>query len=239
MANAIAIVGDSGSGKSTSIGQIPELGIQGLDPSETFLINVKGKPLPMRGWKSKYKPIDLTSPPTEGNYLATTDSELIIKTLRFINTNRKDIKNVVLDDFIYIMSEAFMAKALQSGFDKFNVLGKNAYDVMNTGINMRADINFILMTHDDEDSGKAKIKFLGKLLEDKVNPIGMFTVVLFTTSLTSPQGVTSYHFITNKHVDNRGILVPAKSPVGMFEEKLIPNDMGKVIDIVQKYYVGE
>ena len=116
MANAIAIVGDSGSGKSTSIGQIPELGIQGLDPSETFLINVKGKPLPMRGWKSKYKTIDLTSPPTEGNYLATTDSELIIKTLRFINTNRKDIKNVVLDDFIYIMSEAFMAKALQSGW---------------------------------------------------------------------------------------------------------------------------
>ena len=42
MANAISVVGDSGSGKSTSIGQFPELGIQGLDPKETFIINVKG-----------------------------------------------------------------------------------------------------------------------------------------------------------------------------------------------------
>lgn len=236
MANAIAVVGDSGSGKSTSIGQIPELGIIGLDPKETFLINVMGKPLPMRGWRSKYVEIDLSKPPTEGNYLATTDSALIVKTLKYINENRRDIKNVVLDDFIYIMSSSFMAKALQAGFDKFNALGKSAYDVINTGITMRNGLNFIMLTHDDEDNGKAKIKFLGKLLEDKVNPAGMFTIVLFTTSVTSPQGVTSYHFITNKHMDNRGVLIPAKSPVGMFEEKLIPNDMGVVIETVEKYY---
>ena len=37
MANAIAIIGNSGSGKSTSMGQIPELGIKGLNPKETFI----------------------------------------------------------------------------------------------------------------------------------------------------------------------------------------------------------
>lgn len=239
MANAIAIVGDSGSGKSTSIGQIPELGIRGLDPEKTFIINVKGKPLPMKGWKSKYKPIDLTKPPKEGNYLATVDSTLIIKTIAYINAERPDITNVVLDDFIYIMSDSFMSKALQSGFDKFNVLGKNAYDVINSGINMSEDKNFILMTHDDEENGKAKMKFLGRLLEDKVNPIGMFTVVLFATTITTPQNGTSYHFITNKHMDNRGILIPAKSPIGMFKDKLIPNDMGYIIEQVDNYYKGE
>lgn len=98
MANAIAIVGDSGSGKSTSLGESVELGIKGLDPSKTFIINVKGKQLPMRGWKSKYKTIDITKPPTLGNYLATTDTALIIKTLQFIGANRPDIENVVLDD---------------------------------------------------------------------------------------------------------------------------------------------
>lgn len=239
MANAIAVVGDSGSGKSTSIGQIPELGIIGLNPTETFIINVKGKPLPMKGWKTKYKPVPVDGPPSEGNYLASVDAALIIKTLQYINVNRPDIKNVVLDDFIYIMSDSFMQKALQGGYDKFNVLAKNAYDVINNGINMRDEISFILMTHDDEDNGKAKMKFLGKMLEDKVNPIGMFTTVLFTTHKTSLQGVTSYYFITNKHVDERGILIPAKSPIGMFEEKLIPNDMGYVLQQVKKYNNAE
>lgn len=237
MANAIAVVGDSGSGKSTSIGQFPELGIIGLDPKETFIINVKGKPLPMRGWKSKYVHIDVTKAPTEGNYLSTTDSALIIKTFQFISNNRPDIKNVVLDDSQYIMAEEFMANALKAGYDKFNRMAKNMYDVINVGINMREDINFILLTHEDEEDGKKKIKTLGKMLDDKVNLAGLFTVVLFTTTRTSLQG-TTYHFLTNKALDDRGIHVTAKSPVGMFEEKIIPNDMGAVLLLIDEYNKG-
>lgn len=74
------------------------------------------------------------------------------------------------------------------------------------------------------------------MLDDKVNPIGLFTTVLFTTSKTALSGETTYHFITNKTVDLRGILIPAKSPLGMFEEKLIPNDMGLVLQKLQDYY---
>lgn len=170
MANAIAAVGDSGSGKSTSIGQIEELGIKGLDPKETFIINVKGKPLPMRGWKNKYKPIDVTKPPTEGNYLSSTDSNLIIKTLQFISANRQDIKNVVLDDAQYVMSEEFMLNALKAGYDKFNRMAKNMYDIINTGINMRDDLNFIVLTHDDEEDGKTKMKTLGEYFA-QIKPI--------------------------------------------------------------------
>lgn len=234
MANAIAVVGDSGSGKSTSVGQHVELGIKGLDPNETFVINVKGKPLPMRGWKTKYVPIDVSAPPTKGNYLATTDTSLIIRTLQFINTSRPDIKNVVLDDSQYIMSEEFMANALKSGYDKFNKMAKNMYDIINTGLNMRDDVNFIMLTHDDEEEGKTKIKTLGKMLDDKVNLAGLFTVVLYTTTKTSTSG-TTYHFVTNKHIDDRGIHVMAKSPAGMFEEKIIPNDLGFVLDKIEEY----
>ena len=46
--SAIAIVGPSGEGKSTSYGQVPELGIKGLNPKETVVINVAGKDLPFR-----------------------------------------------------------------------------------------------------------------------------------------------------------------------------------------------
>lgn len=41
MANLIAIVGASGTGKSSSI--------RTLNPSETFIINVASKPLPFKG----------------------------------------------------------------------------------------------------------------------------------------------------------------------------------------------
>ncbi|MBQ5476117.1 MAG: hypothetical protein IIT65_15935 [Lachnospiraceae bacterium] len=46
MANLIAIVGASGSGKSTSV--------RNLNPEETFIINVASKPLPFKGWKTNY-----------------------------------------------------------------------------------------------------------------------------------------------------------------------------------------
>jgi predicted kinase len=46
MANLIALVGASGSGKSSSI--------RTLNPEETFIINVASKPLPFKGWRSKY-----------------------------------------------------------------------------------------------------------------------------------------------------------------------------------------
>ena len=78
--------------------------------------------------------------------------------MNFISSSRPDIKNVVLDDGQYIMSEEFMANALKSGYDKFNRMAKNMYDVINTGINMSEDKNFILLTHVEVEEGKAKIK---------------------------------------------------------------------------------
>lgn len=84
MANAVAVVTESGFGKTTSLGQIPELGIKGLKPEETFLINVKNKPLPFRGWKNKYKPVDISKgPPKEGNYLGSCNPYDIIPLTRF------------------------------------------------------------------------------------------------------------------------------------------------------------
>ena len=46
MANVIAVVGDTGTGKSTSMAT--------LNPKETFIVNVLNKPLPIKGGKAKY-----------------------------------------------------------------------------------------------------------------------------------------------------------------------------------------
>ena len=234
MAVGILVVGDSGSGKSTSIGKIDELGIVGLDPQETAIINVKDKTLPFRGWKAQYG----GKISEGGNYYASSNPEDIIKVLKYISENRHDIKNVVLDDYQYVLSEQFMKDALEKGFEKYTRIGKYSYDVINTGLNMRSDMNFIILTHSDEENGKVKMKTLGKLLDNVVNPIGLFTIALFTTNRIGANEKLEYCFTTNKVMDIRGFDIPAKSPIGMFDEVLIPNDMGYVIKKIKEYNEG-
>ena len=75
-----------------------EINVIGLNPKETFIINIKDKPLPMRGYQKHYIAIPTGVPPTAGNYFASTDAQAIIKVISYLGQNRPDIKNVVLDD---------------------------------------------------------------------------------------------------------------------------------------------
>lgn len=88
MANLISIVGNSGSGKSTSL--------RTLNPKETFIINVASKPLPFKGWRSNYTSWNKDNP--MGNFVNTSDIEKISKILDYIENKRPEIKNVILDD---------------------------------------------------------------------------------------------------------------------------------------------
>lgn len=235
MANTICVIGPSGSGKSTSLGEVKDLGLIGLDPKETAIINVMDKPLPFRGSRTSYG----TKISEGGNYAATSDAEVIIQILKHINDNRPDIKNVIVDDFQYIMADEFMAKAMKKGFDKFNEIAKHAYDVITYGKNMRSDINFICLTHSelDDKAGTFKLKTIGKMLDDKVTLEGLFTVVLYTmVHYDMKDKKATYNFVTNKYSDTSSNEIPAKSPIGMFEETLIPNDLGLVIQKADEYY---
>jgi hypothetical protein len=234
MAKTYCIVGASGSGKSTSLGKVESLGLIGLNPAETAIINVMDKPLPFKGSAASYN----KAVSAGGNYAAVSDGIIILQVLQAINA-RPDIKNVVIDDFQYIMAEEFMAKALKKGYDKFNEIGKHAYDVISYGKKMRPDINFICLTHSelDANSGNYKMKTIGKMLDDKVTLEGLFTVLLYTyVQFDSKEKKASYFFVTNKYSDNMNNEIPAKSPIGMFSELLIPNDLGFVVQKADEYY---
>lgn len=240
MAKSIAVVADSGFGKSTALAPIEQLGHIGLDPKETLMINVKNKPLPFKGWKKHYTPIKTKADLGTGNYLAASDYSVIIDTINYFDKNRLEIKNVVIDDFQYVMADNFMKEAMKSGFDKFNKLAKRTYDVLNAGINMRDDVNFIILTHSEivetQDYGTGyKMKTIGKMLDDKVKLEGLFTVVLYGKSeWDSKANTANRHFVTN--LDGQ---YPAKSPFGMFDDIYIPNDLGMVVNAMNEYYEGE
>lgn len=236
MATTFLIIGDSGSGKSTSLGGIKELGIEGLNPSNTAIINVMDKPLPFKGSKSQYgKKIS-----EGGNYASIHDAGVIIKVLNVLK-GREDIKNIVIDDWQYILAQEFMDKAKKKGFEKFTEIASSGYNTINAGKTLRPDQNFICLAHSefDDKANTFKLKTIGKLLDEKVNLAGLFTVILYTlveVDTKDGQREVKYNFVTNKHTTSTGIEIPAKSPVGMFDDILIPNDLGFVLKKANEYY---
>jgi hypothetical protein len=225
MAQEILIIGESGSGKSTSL--------ENLDPSSTFIINVAKKPMPFRGWKQSYSKLSKENP--QGNYIESDNHATIVATLKHIKDNMPTIKTVVVDDFQYLMANEYMRRANERGFDKFTDIGLHAWEVANAGKNLREDMTFVMIGHAEQSmdlQGNRRLKFktVGKLVDNVITMEGMFTVVLFTTVGIDPEGNTSYTFITQSDGTTT-----AKSPRGMFEELNIPNDIKEVINKVTEY----
>lgn len=218
MANVILVIGESGSGKSTSI--------RTLDANETFIINVLDKPLPFRGAADKYKKMTKEN---SGNYYPTDDFHKILKAIQYANDEKNNIKNVIIDDFQYIMANEFMRRATERGYDKFTEIAQHAWQIIDACSKSREDMFFFILSHSDEDqNGKVKCKTIGKMLDDKITIEGMFTTVLH--SIVSDG---KYRFLTQ----NDGSHI-AKSPMGMFENEFIDNDLSFVKTKMIDYYIG-
>lgn len=228
--SSIAVVGKSGTGKSSSYGEFPELGIKGLDSKETVIINVAGKDLPFRGWKKKYS----GKLSEGGNYLESSDSDQISKAITYLNTNRKDVKNVVIDDGQYTMAFEFMRRAKESGYGKFADIGVNMAKITNAAKEAN-NLKVFFLWHPDQDRDMGfKMKTVGKMVDDYLNLEGLFTVVLYSRVTKGTENKPNYEFVTNNDGE-----YPAKSPIGLFPELYIPNDLGIVVDLIDKYNEGE
>lgn len=220
MSNTSIIIGESGTGKSTSI--------RNLDPTQTFIINVLNKPLPFRGYKKLYTKVSPDG--MTGNYYSSDVYENIELVIKKINAKRPEIKTLIIDDFQYLMANEFMARALERGYDKFSEIGKHAHDLLKLLPMLREDLDIFVLTHSEpNEHGKMKVKTIGKMLDEKITIEGMYSMVL-QTELTDG----NYHFITQG--DSRHI---AKSPMGMFSTRNIPNDLAFVKQEMQKYYNEE
>jgi len=227
MNEIIAVVGQTGTGKSTSV--------DSLDPKETVIINIIGKPLPFRGWKQKY----FGKLSEGGNFLISHESSVIVKALKFISESRPEVKQVIIDDFQYLMSTEFMNRSDEKGWEKFTDIARHAWDVINTSRSLREDLKVFVLSHDEiimeNFAPKRKIKTIGKMLDDKITLEGLFTVVLFTNvTKNNENGDLEYRFITQNDGSTTG-----KSPRGMFENLLVPNDLSFVIQKINQYYDGQ
>lgn len=229
-AETIAIVGESGTGKSTSL--------RNLNPETTFIISTTGKPLPFRAWKKKYIPIKIEGKNVSGNYYVSSKWDQILKILQIIDKMMPHIKQVIIDDFQYVLSYEFVDRATEVGYTKFSELAQHAMEILRYSEKMREDCKMIFLTHSenvgDNVNPKYIIKTVGKLLSEKVTLEGLFTYIFFTKVNEGDSGRMEYKLITN----NDGSCV-AKTSLGMFEDLEIDNDLDEIIKVVDAYNEGE
>lgn len=229
-AETIAIVGESGTGKSTSL--------RNLNPETTFIISTTGKPLPFRAWKKKYIPIKIEGKNVSGNYYVSSKWDQILKILQIIDKMMPYIKQVIIDDFQYVLSYEFVDRATEVGYTKFSELAQHAMEILRYSEKMREDCKMIFLTHSenvgDNVNPKYVIKTVGKLLSEKVTLEGLFTYIFFTKVTEGDSGRMEYKLITN----NDGSCV-AKTSLGMFEDLEIDNDLDEIIKVIDAYNEGE
>ena len=195
----VLLIGASGTGKSTSL--------RNFNKDEVAVINVLGKPLPFK--------TDIKAPKID-NYQVILDQ--IAKTSK--NT-------IVIDDANYLITNEFMNKSSVKGFDKYNEIGNHFFELINGIKNIKGNKTVYLIMHEDTDeNGNIKPKTIGKLLDDKVNIQGMFTVCIRSM-------FENGNYIFRLKTNGQDCV---KTPFGMFENDTMENDLKEFNKVVREYY---
>lgn len=232
----VLVLAKSGFGKSTSLGEIPELGIKGLNPETTFIISAVNKPLPFRGANKKYVVTTLDKI-TEGNRIITNDAKEVASIISMLKES--PFENIILDDMNYISQDYYMKNALKGGWDTPKQIGFGMGLIFDAINEIPDSKNVICLAHFEEykdkngDSISYRYKSTGNMVDQYITPEGKFEIVLYgKATYDAKEKKSKREFVTN----DDGIY-PSKSPVGMFD-LYIPNDLGLVVEKINEYYNG-
>lgn len=131
-----------------------------------------------------------------------------------------------------------MNRVDEKGYNKFTDIAKHAYEALKTGMDLRDDLFVIVMTHSENTGDNLnpyyKIKTIGKMLDSVITLEGLFTYVLFTRVIKDEGDGIQYKFVTNSDGT-----CTAKTPMGLFEDQLIDNDLDMVVRRIQEYNENE
>lgn len=195
----VLLIGASGSGKSTSL--------RNFKGDEVAVVNVLGKPLPFKS--------DIKAGKCD-NY------DVILKAIE-----ETPKKTIVIDDANYLITSEFMSKSSIKGYDKYNELANNFWNLINGIKNIEGGKTVYLIMHEDTDeNGNIKPKTIGKMLDEKVNIQGMFTICIRSM-------YENGNYIFRLKTNGQDCV---KTPFGMFENETMENDLKEFDRVVREYY---
>lgn len=195
----VLLIGKSGSGKSASL--------RNFKKGEIAIANVLGKPLPFKS--------DLDAPKVD-------DYNVILRAIQ--NTDKKVI---VIDDANYLITNEFMKNSSIKGYDKYNDMANNFWNLVNGIKNIEGGKTVYLIMHEDTDEfGNVKPKTIGKLLDDKCNIQGLFTICIRAM-------YENNNYIFRLKTNGQDCV---KTPIGLFDTDEIENDLKLVNDKIREYY---
>lgn len=224
MAKVIAVMGESGAGKTTSM--------QNLDPETTYYIDCDKKGLSWRGWRNQYKTgINYTAtdkPTIVKNLLVWLDGKMIDEKTKQPNTKGLKFKTVVIDTLNGIMVAEEMRNVKVNGYGKWTDLAAYIYDIIDYALIMRNDLTVIFVGHSEtisDDNGMifTRLKTNGRKL-DKIVVESKFTTVLLAECKDG-------RYIFHTHADRS----TAKTPKGAFEADEIDNDIVEVLKVLEEF----
>ena len=179
------------------------------------MVNVLNKPLPFKGKIPQ---------------VVTDEYDKVMKALA-----GSKAKSIVIDDAGYLITNYFMKNHSSKGvgnaiFSMYNTLADNFWNLIEFIKKLPDDkIVYIIMHEEVDEFGNVKPKTIGKMLDEKLVLEGMFTIVLRCI-----QENGKHLFQTQSNGTD-----VCKSPMGMFEDLEIDNDLMMVDKTIREYYKEE
>lgn len=212
---AILIMGESGSGKTTSM--------RNLDPDKTMYIDCDKKGLAWKGWRKQYN--------TERkNYFACDDPDIVLTLLKRVDREEQfqGVTVCVIDTLNGMMVADEMRRSKEKGYDKWQDLAFSVYSIVDYALKVREDLTVIFTAHSQTDHDEngylfTRTKTSGKKL-DKIVLESKFPVVLLAKG-------DDGQYVFETHANHS----TAKTPLGAFEQNQIPNDITAVLDALKEY----
>ncbi|MBQ3864047.1 MAG: AAA family ATPase [Schwartzia sp.] len=183
--------------------------LRNFSPDEVVIYNVAGKPLPFRN----------------GTKMMLADNPTYAQIFGSLAKNK--VKRYIIDDSQYLLCFELFDRSGENGYTKFTEMAKHFYDLIQTVIRKLPSDTIVYFLHHTEQVGdKYKAKTIGRMLDEKLTVEGLFSIVLMAKNIDG-----KHFFLTQSDGSDT-----VKTPMEMFPEAEIDNDLKLVDKTIREYY---